>query len=62
MMLRPTAELLKGGMISCCNQSKAERNVCPVKRCIKVLIIKRVITKKSRCFNLNYFDQSLKFC
>ena len=52
----------KGVMISCSNQSKVERNVYPVKRCIKVLIIKRVITKKSRCFNLNYFDQFLKFC
>ena len=56
MMLRPTPELLKGGMISCCNQSEAERNVCPVKRGLKVLIIERVITKKSRCFNLNDFD------
>jgi len=43
-------------MISCCNQSKAERNVCPVKRGLKVFIIERVITKKSRCFNLNDFD------
>ena len=48
-------------MISCCDQSKAECNVCPVKRYIKVLIIKRVITKKIRCFNLDDFDQSLKF-
>ncbi len=39
MMLRPTAELLKGVMISCCNQSKAERNVCPVKRGVKVLLL-----------------------
>ena len=61
-MLRPTAELSQGMMISCCDQSKVERNVCPVKISIKVLIIERVITKKSRCFNLNDFDHSLKFC
>lgn len=49
-------------MISSCNQANVERNVCPEKRGVKVLIIKRVITKKSRCFNLNDFDHSLKFC
>jgi len=49
-------------MISCCDQFKVERNVCPEKRGLKVLIIERVLTKKSRCFNLNDFDQSLKFC
>ena len=49
-------------MISCCDQFKIERKVLPCGKLYKVLIIKHVITKKAGYFNLNDFDQSIKFC